>query len=91
MQETMSRALKLGVMSPLLLVGNYICVYFHPLKWLGNLPYLIIALVGNVLNAVGVFACVRQPRGPTWLMAFFLVLLQVAWLWALLAAFLAAN
>jgi hypothetical protein len=91
LQKELSQGLKFAAVSILLLPIVYVCVYLGLHNRLGNLFYIAIALIGCGVNGVGIFVCFKEPSGPTLLVAFFLVLIQIAWLWTLFGSLMMAS
>jgi hypothetical protein len=85
------RGLRAGAASAVALPLVYILFYFHPVPLLGNLPYLVITLAGNILNAFGLLECLRELSGASLLAAFILALVQLLWIWTAFSALMAAN
>lgn len=83
--------LRLGVVSVAALPLIYILSYFRAIPFRGNLPYLIITLAGNVLNAFGLLECLRELDGASLLAAFILALIQLLWIWTVFFVLMTAN
>jgi hypothetical protein len=90
LQKNLSTGLKFGAVSILLLPVVYLGVSLGLHGRLVSIFYLAISLLGSGLNGVGIFVCFKEPSGPTLLVAFFLVLIQIAWLWTLFSSFVMA-
>jgi hypothetical protein len=90
LQKELSQGLKFGGASILLLPIVYLCVYWGLHSRLVSLFFIAISLVGCALNGVAIFVCFKEPSGPTLLVAFFLALVQIAWLWTLFSSFVMA-
>lgn len=85
------RGLGLGSASAAALPLVYVLSYFYPTSALGNAPYVVFALAGNIANFVGVLDCLRERGGPNLVAASLLLLTQILWLWTAFSALMAAN
>jgi hypothetical protein len=86
----LQRGLKLGAASAVALPAAYILLYFLPAN-LGNLPHLVCALAGNIVNLCGLVDCLRELSGESLFAALLLVLTQLLWMWYGFSALMVAN
>jgi hypothetical protein len=93
------RGLGFGVASTLALPLFYIVCAFQQIhfpaslsfRFPGTLPYVLFAFAGNIINVLGLYACLRKLTGPGVAVALFLLLVQLLWLYTLLGAFMMAH
>jgi hypothetical protein len=85
------RGLGFGVASAIALPLFYIVVNLNGARFLGNLPYVVSALAGNIVNVVGVYGCLRRITAPGLFGGLILLLIQLLWMWTLLGAFMMGN
>jgi hypothetical protein len=80
------RGLRLGgVPSTAVLLLYVIMFYFPPVSSARNLPLVLCAFVGNILNLAAVVDCLREFNGESLFAAFVVLLNQLLWiLYALL-------
>lgn len=57
------RGLGLGVASTIALPLFYIAAGLERSRFLGNLPYVVAALAGNIVNVLGVYMCIDVYAG----------------------------
>jgi hypothetical protein len=86
----LQRGLKIGAASATALPVAYILLYFRPVNW-GNLPYIVFAFVGNIVNLAGLVDCLREFSGESLFAALFLTFTQLLWMWYVFSALMAAN
>jgi hypothetical protein len=84
------RGLKIGTASATALAVAYILLYFRPVHW-GNLPYLVCAFVGNIVNLAGLIDCLREFSGESLFAALLLIFTQLLWMWFVFSALMVAN
>lgn len=85
--------LKLGATSAAALPAIYIVGYIAMnyagsltlLRTVGNLPWLLLAIGGNVLNVFALISCLRERTGASMLAGFLLVFLQLCWMFTALS------
>jgi hypothetical protein len=80
------RGLRLGAVSAMAILLLYIIMfYFPPVSPARNLPLVLVAFVGNILNLVAIVNCLRELTGESIFAAFVVLLNQLLWiLYALL-------
>jgi hypothetical protein len=86
----LQRGLKIGAASATALPAAYILLYFRPVNW-GNLPYLVCAFLGNVVNLAGLIDCLREFSGESLFAALILIFTQLLWICYVFSALMAAN
>lgn len=84
------RGLKLGAASATALPVAYILLNFRPVN-LGNLPYLVCALAGNIVNLCGLVDCLRELSGESLFAALLLIFTQLLWMWYGFSALMGAH
>lgn len=89
--RTLLRGLGFGMASTLALPITYILYDFQLVRRPDNLPAVVIAFAGNIINVLGLYGCLRKLTGPGIAVALFLLLVQLLWMWTLLGAFMMTN
>jgi hypothetical protein len=89
--KTFLQGLAFGVASTFALPLIYIAHNFQLVRYPGNLPDIVFAFAGNIINLIGVFECAYKRTGPGLGVALFLVIVQLMWIWTLFGAFMMAN
>jgi hypothetical protein len=75
------RGLRLGAVSSTAILLLYIIMfYFPPVSPARNLPLVLCALVGNILNLAAVVDCLRELNGESLFAAFVVLLNQLLWI-----------
>jgi hypothetical protein len=54
--------------------------YFPPVSPARNLPLVLVAFVGNILNLVAIVDCLRELSGESLFAAFVVLLNQLLWI-----------
>jgi hypothetical protein len=84
--RSLQRGLRLGAASSITVLLLYILYYFHPTVDERNLPFVLCAFAGNLVNLTAVVNCFRELTGESLFAACLLVFTQLLWmLYALLA------
>jgi hypothetical protein len=86
----LQRGLKLGVASAAALPLAYFLFYFRPINS-GNLPYLVCAFVGNIVNLAGLIDSLRELSGESLFAALLLIFAQLLWMFYAFSALMGAN
>jgi len=86
----LQRGLKLGAISATALPLLFILANFRSVS-VGNIPYVVCGLAGNVLNLVAITDCLRERSGQSLFAALVLSGAQLVWLFYLFAAFMSAR
>ena len=75
------RGLRLGAVSATAILLLYIIMfYFPPVSPARNLPLVLCAFVGNILNLAAVVDCLRELGGESLFAAFVVLLNQLLWI-----------
>ena len=85
------RGLGLGVASTIVLPLFYVVAGLERSRFLGNLPYVLAALAGNIVNVLAVYRCLRRVTAPGLFAGLILVLIQLLWMYTLLGAFMMSH
>jgi hypothetical protein len=86
----LQRGLKIGAASTTALPLACILLYFRPVN-LGNVPYLVCAFVGNIVNLAGLVDCLREFSGESLFAALILIFTQTLWMCYMFTVLMAAN
>jgi hypothetical protein len=75
------RGLRLGAVSSTAILLLYVIMfYFPPVSPARNLPLVLCAFVGNILNLAAVVDCLRELSGEGLFAAFVVLLSQLLWI-----------
>jgi hypothetical protein len=77
----LQQGLRLGAVSSIAVLLLYIIMfYFPPVFQSRNLPLVLCALAGNVLNLAALVDCLRELSGESLFAACFVLLSQLLWI-----------
>jgi hypothetical protein len=89
--RSLQRGLQIGAVSSAALLLVYVVLYVRPIAFGRNLPFVVIAFVGNIANLVAVVDCVRELTGESLFATVLLLLDQLLWIFYGFGALMAAN
>ena len=76
----LQRGIRLAAVSSTAVLLLYIIMfYFPPVSRSRNLPLVLCAVVGNILNLAALVDCLREVGGESLFAAFFILLNQLLW------------
>jgi hypothetical protein len=79
--RSLQRALRLGAISSTAVLLLYIIMFYFPLVFRSrNLPLVLCALAGNILNLAALVDCLREISGESLFAACFVLLDQLLWI-----------
>jgi hypothetical protein len=88
---SLQRGLRIGAVASTALLLVYVLLYLHPIAFGRNLPFVVIAFVGNIANLVAVVDCLRELTGESLFATVLLILDQLLWIIYGFGALMAAN